>query len=415
MEEQSKEIVIIGAGFAGLNVAKQLGNTKHKVTLIDRTNHHLFQPLLYQVAVAALSPADIAVPIRAILKKKKNIKVLMAEVKDIDLKKSVITLEDKKKIRFDDLIIATGARHSYFKKPQWEKFAPGLKTLNDALGIREKILISFEKAELSQDLEKRKNLLTFIVVGGGPTGVEMAGAIAEISKKTLKENFHSINPNDARVILIEAGPRILASYHATLSEKARKSLQNLGVEVYLNLPVTSISSLGLITKEKNFKTSNLIWAAGNKASPLISKLNVDMDKSGRAMVKKDCSIDGYANVFVIGDAANMPDEQGNPLPGIAPVALQQGKYIGKLLKKDIGPNNRKAFNYINKGTMATIGRARAIAEIKSLRLSGFIAWLMWGVIHIMYLIGFRNRSVVMFEWFWHFVSYQRAARLITRI
>ncbi len=406
-----KKVVIIGGGFGGLNAAIALKNANVEITLIDKTNHHLFQPLLYQVATAALSPGDIAASIRGILKRQPNVRVIMDEVAKIDKEnKKIIGREFE--TEFDYLVIATGARHSYFGNDQWEKFAPGLKTVQDALSIREKMLLSFERAERLNDPKEIERCLTFVIVGGGPTGVEVAGAIAEISKKTMLQDFRNIDPSHAKIILVEAGDRILSTYHPELSVAAKLSLEELGVKVLVNKMVTSINEDGVMVGEKFIETPNKIWAAGNNASSLLKSLNTELDRAGRVVIENDCSIKGDESIFVIGDAANF-DENGKTLPGVAPVAIQQGKYVANLISKRIPKERRKPFKYFDKGNLATIGRAKAIMEVGKLKLSGFVAWLMWGVVHIMFLISFRNKYKVMSEWLYYYVTYKHGIRLIT--
>lgn len=413
-----RKIIIIGGGFGGLTVAKSLKNSKHDILLIDKTNHHLFQPLLYQVATAALSPADIAAPIREILNKQKNVKVIMGEVTDInlDLKKvymSNLTFD------YDYLIIAVGSRHSYFGNDEWEKYAPGLKTINDALYIREKMLLSFEKAELLSDKKEIEKLLTFVIVGGGPTGVELAGAISEIAKRTMLKDFRNINPANTKIILVEASDRILPAFDPDLSMKAKHSLEKLGVKILLDSKVKLINEHGVQINSDFIETYNVLWAAGNKVQPLVEKLNhafkadrVQKDKSGRVIVEKDCSIKNYPDVFVIGDAALFIDN-GRPLPGIAPVAIQQGKYVANIIKKNISKEQREPFKYFDKGIMATVGKVRAVAQIWKIKVNGLLAWLIWSFVHILYLIGFRNRYRVMAEWIWLYITNRNGIRLIT--
>lgn len=408
---RKQKVIIIGGGFGGLSAAKKIKNPNIEVTLIDKTNHHLFQPLLYQVATAALSPADIAAPIRGILRNRKNIRVIMGNVERIDVENKKVFL-DNEILEYDYLIVAVGSRHSYFGNDAWEKDAPGLKTLSDALKIREKILLSYEKAERSNDENDIKKYLTFAVIGGGPTGVELAGAISEIAHKTLMKDFRKIDPAKAKVILIEAANRILSTYENSLSEKAKSSLESLGVTVLLNKKVTNISGDKINLGDETIEAANIIWAAGNTIPAIIKSLNSETDRAGRVLVLPDCSIKNHPEVFVIGDAA-LFIENNKPLPGIAPVAIQQGKYIGKILNSQIEFSKRKPFKYFDKGTLATIGRARAVMQIGKFKISGFIAWSAWVFIHIMYLIGFRNRYKVLAEWMWYYISYKHGIRLIT--
>lgn len=406
-----KKIVIIGAGFGGLTAAKNLAETDFEITLIDKTNHHLFQPLLYQVATAALSPADIAVPIRSLLSDYKNIKVILDEVISIDKKNHIVNLRNSQ-LEFDYLIVAVGARHSYFGKNEWEKIAPGLKTLTDALVIREKIIEALELAEKETNPELMKKYLTFVIVGGGPTGVELAGAIAEIAKETMIKDYKNFKPEDTKVILIEATDRVLPSFDRKLSEQAKEDLEKMGVEVKLNTKVENISEDGVLTNQGFIKSKTIIWAAGNQASPLLSSLNVETDRAGRVIVNKDCSIPGNPEIFVIGDAAHFEEENGKVLPGVAQVAIQQGRFVAEIIKNEIPPEKRPVFKYKDKGTMATIGKAKAVAEIKGLKLSGVIAWLAWSIVHIFFLIGFRNRFRVMIEWIWYYITKRHGTRLI---
>lgn len=407
-----KKVIIVGGGFGGLLAAKEFNDTEFDVTLIDKTNHHLFQPLLYQVAAAALSPADIAIPIRSVFSDQKNIKVVLDEVISVDKEKSMIKLSDSE-MNFDYLILSPGARHSYFGNDNWEKSAPGLKTLSDALKIRELILNSLEAAEKETDVEKRTEYLTFVVIGGGPTGVELAGAFAEIAKKTMIKDYKNFRAEDTKIILVEALSRILTSYTTGLSEIAKEDLNQMGVEVRLNTKVTDVNENGVQLGDTFIKSRNVIWAAGNVASPLLKTLDVELDRAGRAIVEEDCSIPGYPNIFVIGDAALMKDEKGEILPGVAPVAMQQGKFVGKLIVNGNGKSNRKKFVYVDKGSMATIGKAKAVAMIKGLKLSGLIAWLAWSFVHIFFLIGFRNRFRVFAEWIWYYITNRQGTRLIT--
>jgi len=408
-----KSVVIIGGGFGGLTAAKKFHNTEFDVLLIDKTNHHLFQPLLYQVATAALSPGDISVPIRWILRKSKNITVILGEAVKVDSTNNKLLLKDGEEIDYDYLIIAAGARHSYFGNNDWENFAPGLKTLEDAINIREKMLLAFEKAERKFDKEDVSKYMTFVIVGGGPTGVEMAGAIAEISKKTLMRDFRKINTTKTRIILVEGTDRILNTYDNKLSLRAKEDLEKLGVEVNLNSMVSKIEKNKIYFGNNVIETCNIIWAAGNTASPLLVSLDTKLDRAGRVIVNKYCSIDESPNIFVIGDAANFQEDE-HPLPGIAPVAVQQGKYVADLIKKENNSLNKKPFKYVDKGTMATIGKAKAIAQIKKLKLTGFIAWFFWGFVHILFLINFRNKYKVMAEWIWYYFSNKNGVRLITK-
>ncbi|MES2200039.1 MAG: NAD(P)/FAD-dependent oxidoreductase [Chlamydiota bacterium] len=402
---------IIGAGFAGLSLATSLKKVKADLILIDKSNHHLFQPLLYQVATAALSPARITYPIREAFRKQPNTTVIMGEVSSLDKNQKKVFLANGETVGYDFLIVATGARHSYFGENSWESFAPGLKTIQDAITIREKILTSFEIAERLNEPEEINSYLHFVIIGGGPTGVEMAGAIVEISKMSLKENYRKIKPEKAKVFLIEALPHILPSYSKKLSQKAKKDLESLGVTVLTGKKVTAITEDGVYMEDTFLKSKNIIWAAGNQASPLLATLDAPLDRQGRLLVESDLSVPGYPEIFVIGDAAHIKGE-GIPLPATASVAIQQGKYVAKLLSKGQFSLNRPPFLYKDKGSMATIGKGKAIAKMGKLEFSGLLAWLSWGLIHIIYLVGFRNRIRVLFEWLTLFITGQRVVRLI---
>lgn len=405
-------MVIVGAGFGGLYAARTLRRAPVDVTVIDRRNHHLFQPLLYQVATAALSPGDIAYPIRGVLGRQRNTRVLLAEAMAVDLEARQVILRDGK-IGYDFLILATGARHAYFGHDDWEQYAPGLKTLEDALEIRRRILYAFERAERESDAQRRRVLLTFVIVGAGPTGVEMAGAIAEISRQVMVSDFRAINPREARVILVEAGPRVLAGYPQDLSVKAEASLRNLGVEVWTNSLVTSMEAGRVRLKDREVTAATVVWAAGVQASRLARSLGVELDKAGRVRVGADLSIPGHAEAFVIGDLSTFVDRTGKPVPGVAPAAIQMGRHAARNITRTVNGKPRQPFHYLDKGTLATIGRAAAVADFGFIKFSGFFAWLAYLFIHIFFLIGFRNRFVVMFEWAWAYFTFQRAARLIT--
>lgn len=407
---QKKKVIIIGGGFGGITAAKCFDDDSFDVLILDKTNHHLFQPLLYQVASAALSPGDIAFPIREIFRNYKNIRVIMDEVLSIDKTNHKVFSKDAA-YQYDYLIIATGSRHSYFGKDEWEENAPGLKTLKDALLLRERILNSFEEAEKAIDAESTKKYLTFVIVGGGPTGVEMAGAISEIAKKTLLKDFRRIDPANTKIILVEAGSKILSSYPESLAKHAIDDLESLGVEVKLNSLVTDINDSGARIGSEFIETTNIIWAAGNEISPLIKSLGIRTDRAGRAIVNPDLSIEEHPEIFVIGDAANVVFNE-KQLPGTAPVAMQEGRYVGNLIKSGVDIENRKPFRFIDKGDMATIGRAKAVANIRGFKLTGFFAWMAWCFIHIFYLIGFRNRFRVMAEWIWSYITFKRGIRLI---
>lgn len=381
------------------------------MTLVDRRNHHLFQPLLYQVATAALSPGDIAYPIRAIFSKQKNAEVLLADAVSIDVGTREVVLADGR-LPYDHLIVATGATHSYFGHPEWEPFAPGLKTLEDALEIRRRILLAFEKAEWEQDPRKRRALLTFVVVGAGPTGVELSGAIAEISREVLVDDFREIDPREARVILVEAGPRVLSAYTEESSANAVRELQRKGVEVKTGAAVSRIDSEGVEAGGERIETATVLWAAGVAASPIAHSLGVPLDRAGRVPVAPDLSLPGHPEISVVGDLAAL-SQDGKPLPGTSPVAIQQGRHAAGNIRRRIRGEAARPFHFFDKGSMAVIGRGAAVAEIAGLRLSGLLAWLAWCFIHIFYLVGFRNRFVVMFEWAWAYTTGHRGARLIT--
>jgi NADH dehydrogenase len=405
-------VVIVGGGFGGLQAAKALGDAPVRVTLVDRRNHHLFQPLLYQVATAVLSPADIAHPIRSVLRDRRNVEVVLEEVEAIDPEaKEVILAEGR--LPYDYLILAAGATHAYFGHDEWEPLAPGLKTLEDALAIRRRILLAFEEAEREPDPERRKALMTFVVVGAGPTGVEMAGAIAEIARFSLSRDFRHIDTRDARVILVEASDRALAAFPSSLSRYAIDDLQRLGVDVRLGKPVTAIAP-GLVTiGDESVAAETVIWAAGVRASPLGRTLGAALDRAGRVLVNPDLTVPGYPDIFVVGDMALLNGQDGTPLPGVAQVAMQEGTWAAGNIERAIVGKPLLPFRYRDLGNMATIGRNAAIADIRGLRLTGFIAWLAWALVHIMNLIGFRNRILVALQWLWGYLTFQRGARLIT--
>jgi NADH dehydrogenase len=408
-----KRIVIIGAGFGGLTAAKELAKKDFNITVIDKTNHHLFQPLLYQVATAVLSPADIAIPIRSIFSKNKNVEVLLGDVKSID-KENKKVFFNSSEIDFDYLIIATGSRHSYFGRDEWEKYAPGLKTLNDALKIRETILLSLEAAEKEKDAVKRQKYLNFVIIGGGPTGVELAGAISEIVNQNIIPDFRNIDASMTKVYMIEALPNILSSYPESLSNRAQEDLKNLQVEVILNEKVTEINENGVKVGTRLIETKNILWAAGNQTLPLIKTLGTETDRLGRVIVNDNLSINEDSNIFVIGDAASVKNEKGEYLLAIAPVAIQQGKFVAKIISEDLVGKQNKKFVYRDRGTMATIGKAKAVAVIKGFKLSGLIAWLAWSFIHVLFLISFRNKLRVMSEWIWHYITNRPGIRLIIK-
>ncbi|MCW9706947.1 NAD(P)/FAD-dependent oxidoreductase [Fodinibius salsisoli] len=408
-----KHVVIVGGGFGGISVAKKLKGADVDITLIDRNNHHLFQPLLYQVATAALSPGDIATPIRAILGQRKGLQVLLGTVTGINRDQRFVELKKGQKISFDYLVLAPGAKYNYFGNDDWPNHAPGLKSIGDALQVRERILLSLEEAEQLKDPKLREPYLTYVVIGGGPTGVEMAGAIAEIAKRNMMRDYSTFSRNETRIFLVEAAPRILNGYPESLAEKARNTLEKMGVRVLLNTPVTDIGENKVTFSEGTIQTPNIIWAAGVAASPLLSALNTEQDRSGRVVVTDDLSLSDDDHIFVIGDAAHKEDSDGNPLPALAPVAMQQGDFVGKLIKRELKGKERKTFSFTDKGTMATVGRAKAVADIRGFKFSGLFAWLLWSIVHIFFLIGFRNRFRVFVEWMWHYLTFNRGVRLIT--
>lgn len=407
-------MLIIGAGFGGLAAARALRRAAVEVTVLDRRNFHLFQPLLYQVATGGLSPGEIAYPIRGVLRRQKNSHVLLAEASGIDLGRQEVHLtqvlgeEAASALGYDFLIVAPGATHSYFGHPEWEPLAPGLKALEDALEIRSRILLAFEHAERETDLTQRAALLTFAIVGGGPTGVELAGAIADIARRVLREDFRSIDPRETRIVLLEGGGRILPAFPPRLSMKAAGALAGMGVEVRTDARVTNITQAGVEVGGEFIPARTALWAAGVAASPLARSLGVPLDASGRVPVEPDLSLAGYPNVFVIGDLARL-----DHLPGLAPVALQQGRAAAANIVRTLAGQQRRSFHYLDKGNLATIGRASAVADIRGLQISGLLAWLVWIFVHILYLIGFRNRLLVSMEWAWDYLSPQQAARLIT--
>ena len=408
------KIIVIGGGFGGLSFLQKARKSKNEFILIDKTNHHLFQPLLYQVATAVLSPADITVPLRNLFKNDKNVKTILSEVKEINKEKKEVTLDNAEVINYDKLIVSAGSSYSFFGKNEWSKFAKGLKVINDALDIREKILKAFEKAENEKDERIRKKYLNFVIVGGGPTGVELAGSIAEIAYKNMNKEFRNFSSKDANIYLLEAGDRILPSYSENLAKKSYKYLIDLGVKVMTKERVENIEEMKVTTNKQVIDADNIIWAAGNEASPLIKHLDTDTDNEGRALVNRDCSIKEDNEVYVIGDAANFITASGESLPGIAPVAIQQGRYVAHNIKKNIEKENRKPFKYSDKGTMATIGRFKAIGVVGNFELAGFTAWLFWSLIHLVYLIGYRSKILVAIEWIFAYFFNKRGTRLIYR-
>ncbi|HVK60766.1 MAG TPA: NAD(P)/FAD-dependent oxidoreductase [Bdellovibrionales bacterium] len=408
-----KRVIVVGGGFGGLNAAKALGSKPGiEVLLLDRQNHHLFQPLLYQVAMAGLDPGDIATPIRTLLSKHQNVSVLMTDVQKVDLTNRTVQT-DFASFDYDYLILACGAQHSYFGHDDWEPFAPGLKSLEQAVEIRRRVLTAFELAERETDSERVRQLLTFIVIGGGPTGVELAGSLGEITRYALSSDFRHIDPSQARIILIEAGQRILATFEPRLSQRAARDLENLGVTVWTGARVTKVDEDGVSLGTEKVKSNTVLWAAGVKPSSLNATLETPLDKSGRIIVGPDLSIAGHPHVFVLGDQAHF-EQDGVPLPGLAPVAIQQGRWVAKLIVADLKGTIRKTFRYRDKGQMATIGRRRAVAQTKNFKFTGTTAWFAWLLVHIYFLIGFKNRVVVLFEWFWSYLTFKRGTRLITR-
>jgi NADH:ubiquinone reductase (H+-translocating) len=406
-------VVIVGGGFGGLEAAKALRKAAVRVTLLDRQNHHLFQPLLYQVATAALSPADIAEPLRGILSTQENAEVILTEVQSVDpWRRQVLTSDGE--FGYDYLIVAAGARHSYFGRAEWEQLAPGLKSIDDALEIRRRMLLAFEVAEKTHDDAERKAALTFVVIGGGPTGVEMAGAIAEIARYTLVRDFRHIDATQARVILLDAGERVISNFAPDLSESARRQLFDIGVDVRLCSRVEKLTERAVtLTGGEEIATRTVVWAAGNAASPLGQSLGVPYDSQGRVIVREDLSIPGHQEVFVIGDMAHFAPGGGTPLPGLSPVAMQQGKHVAHNIRRLIGGGWTERFEYWDKGTMATIGRHRAVADMGFLRFGGFIAWLAWLFVHLLFLVSFRDKLQVMLNWAWQYATKGRGARLIT--
>ena len=405
-------VVVIGGGFGGLNCVKTLSKANFDVLLIDKKNHHLFQPLLYQVATAALSPADIATPLREILASQENATVIMGTVKKIDKEKRELILANGDHVPYNYLVVATGARHSYFGNDQWEPLAPGLKTVRDALQIRERVLISFEKAERMDSIQEAEKYLNFVVIGAGPTGVEMAGSIAEIAHNTMFRNFRRINPGKSKIYLVEGASRVLPPFPEKLSERARKDLEKMGVRVLTEKMVTNITEEGVQVGEDFIQARNIIWAAGNIASPLLKTLDLPLDRQGRAMVEADLSLPDYPEIFVIGDAACCLGKDGKPLPAIAPTAIQQGRYVGKMIRRQVPKDKRRPFKYFDKGGLATIGKNKAVGYFRGIHLKGLIAWIAWGFIHIFYLVSYRSQFAVMLDWVFHYMTGLRGARLI---
>jgi NADH dehydrogenase len=411
MASPEKHVVIIGGGFGGIAAARALKRAPVRVTMVDRRNHHLFQPLLYQVATAALNPSDIASPIRRILRRQRNASVILGEVISIDTGKKIVQLSDGE-VAYDYLIVAAGATHSYFGHEEWEGAAPGLKTLEDAVEIRRRVLVAYEAAEREIDADECATWMTFVIIGAGPTGVEMAGALAEISRRVLERDFRRIDPGRARIILIEAGPRVLPAMSAESSESARRQLERLGVEVITDSPVTAVDDRGVTHGGTRTDTRTVIWAAGVAASTLGSSLGAELDRAGRVIVNQDLSVKGADGVFVIGDLASIKSD-GKPVPGLSPAAMQEGRHAAKNIVRTLRGEPTLPFRYWDKGTLATIGKAAAVGDIGRLHLSGLVAWLMWLFVHIFFLIGFRNRFIVIVEWAWTYIRNDRGARLIT--
>ena len=407
------KVVIIGGGFGGLQAAKELGRKPVEVTLIDRKNHHTFQPLLYQVATAVLSPGEIASPIRRILHKYKNVEVILGEAADFDVENRIVRLKDNSEIPFDYLIVAAGARHSYFGHDDWEDSAPGLKTIEDAVEIRSRVLLAFEHAEREAYLKGIHEPINFVVVGAGPTGVELAGAIAGIARLALAKDFNLIDTKKARVMLFEGGDRVLNTFAPELSERAKKDLEDLGVEVFLNSFVTDLKDGNVKVGDKWIECDVALWATGVAASPLGKALGAETDKAGRVFVREDLTIPNHKNIFVIGDMASLKRETGEPVPGVAPAAIQMAETAAANILRDLRGEELKPFKYWDKGSMATIGRSRAIVEVGRFKITGFIAWLAWLFVHVLSLIGFKNRLYVLSEWFWAYLTRERSARLIT--
>jgi NADH dehydrogenase len=412
MNEKNARVVIVGSGFGGLQCARHLARYPVRITLIDRRNHHTFQPLLYQVATAGISPGEMAAPIRWIMRGRKNVEVLLGEVHDFDLARRVVKLTDDE-VRYDYLVLAAGASHAYFGHDDWEPLAPGLKTIEDALEIRRRVLLAFELAERQAASGEGDVPLNFVVVGGGPTGVELAGTLAEISRQVLTDEFRTIDPSRTRIILLEGGPRVLPAYPEDLSRSAEEQLKHLGVEVRTSAMVTNVEPAAVDVGGMKIPSVVTLWAAGVAASPLGKKLGVPIDRAGRVLVNPDLSVPGHPEIFVIGDLASLKDKEGKLLPGVAPVALQEGVAAANNIARDLRGQPRRDFHYFDKGSLATIGRAAAVAQFGRIHISGFIAWLSWLFVHIFFLIGFRNRIIVFIQWAWSYFTYERGARLIT--
>ena len=410
--KKTSRVLVVGAGFGGLNVTRSLARAPVEITILDRKNHHTFQPLLYQVATGGLSPGEIAAPIRAVFRRDSNVATLLEEVQDFDLARRIVKTSEQE-LFYDYLVVAAGATHAYFGHDDWEPYAPGLKTIEDALEIRRRVLLAFELAERRALSGAGDEPLNFVVVGGGPTGVELAGILAEIARHVLAHEFRWIDPSRAHIVLLEGGPRVLPAYAEDLSRSAEEQLRHLGVDVRTNAMVTLIEPGVVHVGDTCIVAPVVLWAAGVAASPLGKSLGVPCDRAGRVLVQPDLSIPGHPEVFVIGDLASIKDKDGKPVPGLAPAAMQEGKYVAKAIRHDLQGKPRKPFDYWDKGTLATIGRNAAIAQFGKIHISGFIAWLSWLFIHIFFLIGFRNRLLVFIQWFWSYVTYERSARLIT--
>ena len=414
---ENKHVVVVGAGFGGLTFCQSFNHPDTRITLVDRQNHHLFQPLLYQVATAGLSAPEIAQPIRSILSDRPRVTVLLDRVEDFDLARKKVVLE-RNTLAYDFLVLALGGVTSYFGHADWEPFAPGLKSLDDALRIRRQVLLAFEKAENATDVSEHDRLMTIVVVGGGPTGVELAGAFAELARHVLKSDFRRIDPTQARIVLIEAGPRLLAHLPSKLSANAQRQLEKLGVQVRTGTKVKAITR-GRVELENDqvIETENIIWAAGVSASPLTQKLGVELDRAGRVKVDPDLSLPGHPEVFAIGDMALVLDTDGKPVPGVSPAAMQMAKHVARIIRDELKPGRqpsaRPSFKYWDKGTMATIGRSAAVAKISRLEFNGFLAWVAWLFVHLIFLIGFRNRLAVLLQWAYSYVAYKRGARIVT--
>ncbi|MFZ5893888.1 MAG: NAD(P)/FAD-dependent oxidoreductase [Myxococcota bacterium] len=410
-----KHVVVIGGGFGGLAVTRALAKTDVLVTLVDRRNHHVFTPLLYQVAMAGLSPAEIAGPIRSVLSKQKNVRILLANATRVDMAARRVELGEAPALQYDYLVMACGSRTNYFGHDDWQNVAPGLKDIEDAIEIRRRVLLAFEAAERETDPAAQRRHLTFVVIGGGPTGVELAGAIAELAGYVLSRDFRSIRPEATRVVLIEGSPRVLGTFSPSLSERAKKSLEEMGVQVLTGARVTRIDAGGVVFGDTRIEAATVLWAAGVSASPLNQSLGAPLDRAGRVRVEQNCSVPGHPEVFCIGDAALfIPEGSDEPLPGVSPVAMQQGRFVARQIQRSLKKNHSlERFRYLDKGSMATIGRSRAVAELGRLQLSGFAAWLFWLLVHIYYLIDFRSRILVLINWAWAYLAYERGARLIT--